>query len=199
MFEGRTTHILYALCAIAFVVIIARAYFNVKGTDALEATAPQSKVQAFAREQLNALQSPSFSGDLELCGIIFETSDGELGATSPRPGDEASCDIAYFDQPGMVPVASFHTHGKHSDKYDGEVPSTIDIRSDVASGMDGYVATPGGRFWHVDHASASTRMVCGEGCLTQDPNYVPCPGDRIAPSYTLMELERRFSTLREPC
>lgn len=194
-----TTRLLYALCAVAFVVIVARAYLNVKGPDALVATVPQSEVQAFAREQLEALQEPSFAGDLELCGIIFETADGELGVSRPREGDQASCDLNYFDEPGMVPVASFHTHGKHSEQYDGEVPSLVDISSDIESGMDGYVSTPGGRLWHIDHKARRARQVCGPGCLTQDPAYVPCPGDAIAENYSMEELDRRFSTPRDLC
>ena len=99
----------------------------------------------------------------------------------------------------MVPVASFHTHGRHSDQYDGEVPSTIDIQSDIASGLDGYIATPGGRLWFIDHEQGVARLACGPGCLTQDPSYVPCPGDTIASSYTIEELTRRFSTRRPIC
>ena len=197
--NASTTRIVFAVMAIAWVVIVARTYLNVKGTDALVPQLPQAQVQAFAREQLDALQQPSFEGDLELCGIIWETSEGTLGVSRPREGDEASCDLAYFDEPGMVPVASFHTHGRFSPRYDGEVPSLLDIQSDIASGIDGYIATPSGRFWHIDHQGQIARQVCGPGCLTQDPRYVPCPGDDIAQSYTPTQLSRRFSTPRNPC
>ncbi len=194
-----TTKIIFVVIAIAWVVIIARAYMNVKGTDGLLSIVPQIEVQEFARTQLDALQNQSFDGDLELCGIIFETSDHELGASRPTNGDVASCDIAFFDEPGMVPIASFHTHGKHSDKYDGEVPSLIDMRSDIATGMDGYIATPGGRLWHIDHEASEARMVCGPGCLTQDPDYRTCASDVIAQSYTVDELAARFSAIRKGC
>lgn len=197
--SASTLRIVYALCAVAFVVIVARAYMNVKGTDALQPTLPQSEVQSFARTELDKLQSRSFSDDLELCGIVFETSDGELGVSRPRDGDEASCDIAYFDEPGMVPVASFHTHGQHSLKYDGEVPSLVDIESDMATGMDGYIATPGGRFWHVDHETGIANLVCGEGCVSQDPNYTPCRSDVIPETLTVEQLRTRFSSPRLPC
>ena len=193
MFDQRTTRIVFALCALAWVVIVIRGLDNVKGTDALVATVPQEEVARFARAQLDALQPRSFAEDLELCGIVFETSDGELGASRSTTGDAASCDLNYFDEPGMVPVASFHTHGSHSRMYDGEVPSLTDIQSDVASGFDGYVATPGGRFWHVDHRQAEARLVCGPGCLRQDPAYEPCAGDRIEPVYSLDTLQNRFS------
>ena len=119
MAENRTTlRILYALCAIAFVVMVARAFLNVKGPEDFVVTVTQSEVQAFAREQLNAVQQRSFKGDVELCAIIFEDSNGDLGTTPVREGEKASCDIAYFDEPGMAPIASFHTHGAHDRDYD---------------------------------------------------------------------------------
>lgn len=199
MAKASSTRVLFALCAVAWVVIVARAYLNVKDTDALVAVVPQSEVQAFAREQLEALQAESFAGDLELCGIIFETSEGDLGVSRPRSGDRASCDLQYFDEPGMVPVASFHTHGKHSDEYDGEVPSLVDIQSDIASGIDGYISTPGGRFWHIDHRARTASQVCAPGCMTRDPTFVPCAGDPIPSRYTVRELQTRFSTPRPYC
>lgn len=194
-----TTHIFYGLCALAFVVIVARAYLNVKGPDALQPVVPQSEVQSFAREQLNALQERSFAENIELCGIIFETSEGELGASFPKGGDEATCDLIYFDEPGMVPIASFHTHGSWNPEYDSEVPSLTDIQSDIANGMDGYIATPGGRLWWVDHKKARARRACEAGCLIQDPNYRPCPADTIAESYSLEELALRFETTAPVC
>ncbi|MGB7417610.1 MAG: DUF4329 domain-containing protein [Erythrobacter sp.] len=190
---GRSTPLLFALCALAWVAIVARGYFDVKDVDALQPTLPQSEVQRFAREQLDTLQERSFASDRELCGIIYETSDGKLGASRSNDGDEASCDLRYFDEPGMVPVASFHTHGGHSRRYDGEVPSVIDLQSDIASGLDGYVSTPGGRFWHIDHEAGVANLVCGPGCVTQDPRYEPCNGDVIARSYSLQMLESRFA------
>lgn len=193
MLQGVSTRTVFIVIAIIWIAVVARAYFNVKGTDALQPSVPQSTVEEFARSELDALQRPSFANDQELCGIIFETSDGDLGVSRPTSGDQASCDISFFDEPGMVPVASFHTHGKHSDLYDGEVPSLVDIESDVALGMDGYIATPGGRFWYINHETAIASQVCGPGCLTQDPNFVPCPSDAIAMSYTLDELRARFS------
>ncbi|MEO0872315.1 MAG: DUF4329 domain-containing protein, partial [Pseudomonadota bacterium] len=112
---SRNTQILFGLMALAWVVIIIRAYLNVKTADDFVITVSQPEVESFARQQLNALQEQSFAEDIELCGIIFERSDGSLGASPPRPGDEASCGIKYFDEPGMRPVASFHTHAAQND------------------------------------------------------------------------------------
>jgi Domain of unknown function (DUF4329) len=192
MLSPQTNRIIYALCAIAFVVIVARAYMNVKGTDALQPVVPQSEVQSYARQQLDGLQTRSFAENIEVCGIIFETRDGELGTSFQSGGDEATCDLTFFDEPGMVPVASFHTHGSFSREYDGEVPSVTDIQSDISSGIDGYIATPGGRFWWVDHATGVARLVCGPDCLSQDPSYRPCARDVIARTYTINELAQRF-------
>ena len=197
--NSSTTRILYALCAIAFVVIVVRAYMNVKGADALQPVLPQSEVQAFARAQLDGLQDRSFAENIELCGIVFETSAGELGASFPRDGEEATCDLVYFDEPGMVPVASFHTHGRFNRDYDSEVPSITDIQSDMESGIDGYIATPGGRFWWVNHETGLASLVCGPGCLKQDANYRPCAGDEIAETYTIDKLAQRFSTPAPAC
>ncbi|MEL6239254.1 MAG: DUF4329 domain-containing protein [Pseudomonadota bacterium] len=188
---SRNTQIIFGLIAIAWVVIIARAYMNAKDADDFVITVSQGEVQSFAREQLNALQEQSFAEDIELCGIIFERSDGSLGASEPRPGDEASCGIAYFDEPGMRPVASFHTHAAQNDAYDSEVPSLLDMQSDASSGMDGYVATPGGRFWWVDAAGPRAVQVCGVGCLAQDPRYKPCPSSEPEKRYSYAEMAAR--------
>lgn len=194
-----TNRIIYIVCAIAFVVIVARAYSNVKGPDALQAVLPQEAVEAFAKEQLNAVQPRSFAENIELCGIIFEDDEAQLGMGRRTGGDEASCDLIYFDEPGMVPVASFHTHGSYGPQYDSEVPSVQDIQSDMASGIDGYVATPGGRFWHIDHETGTARLVCGEGCMLQDPDYRSCAGDKIADRYTIQTLRERFSASNPSC
>ncbi|MEM1051997.1 MAG: DUF4329 domain-containing protein [Pseudomonadota bacterium] len=199
MRSGRYIRLIYALCAVAFVVVIFRAFYNVKGSDALQPVVPQAEVQAFAREQLNALQARSFSENIELCGIIYETAEGELGASRKTGGDEATCDLTYFDEPGMVPIASFHTHGRYSREYDGEVPSITDIQSDISSGIDGYISTPGGRFWRVDHDTGVAELICGPDCMIQDPTYQPCTTDIIEDLYTIETLAQRFSSPTPAC
>jgi len=187
----RLTRLLFIAIGIVWLVIIVRALVNVKGPEDFVITVTQAEVQDFARVQLGALQLRSFAENIELCGIIFERSDGSLGASRPREGDEASCGIAYFDEPGMRPVASFHTHGGASPRYDSEVPSLLDLRSDLASGMDGYVATPGGLFWRVDARVPEAILICGQGCLAQDPAYRPCPALDPRSRYTLAQLAAR--------
>lgn len=191
MFEGRNAKLVYTAIAIIWVVIVVRAAFNVKGPEDFVVTVPQSEVQAFARAQLNAMQTRSFAEKVELCAIVFETSTGELDATEVKVGDEATCDLRYFDEPGMAPLASIHTHGAFDENYDSEVPSLIDLEGDIESQIDGYVATPGGRMWRIDWRQERAVQVCAEGCLQQDPSYRPCPGDPIAPVYSSPQLTAR--------
>lgn len=191
MFEGRNAKLVYTAIAIIWVVIVVRAAFNVKGPEDFVVTVVQSEVQAFARERLNAMQARSFAEKVELCAIVFETSTGELDTTEVKVGDEATCDLRYFDEPGMAPLASIHTHGAFDENYDSEVPSLIDLEGDIESQIDGYVATPGGRMWRVDWRQERAMQVCSEGCLQQDPAYRPCPGDPIAPAYSSPQLTAR--------
>lgn len=191
MFEGRNAKLVYTAIAIIWVVIVVRAAFNVKGPEDFVVTVAQSEVQAFARERLNAMQARSFTEKVELCAIVFETSTGDLDATEVKVGDEATCDLRYFDEPGMAPLASIHTHGAFDENYDSEVPSLIDLEGDIESQIDGYVATPGGRLWRVDWQQERAVLVCAEGCLRQDPAYRPCPGDLIAPAYSSPQLTAR--------
>lgn len=191
MFEGQNAKLVYAALAILWVVIVVRAATNATQPEDFAVTVSQSEVQAFARERLDAMQARSFAEKVELCAIIFEDSDGDLGATRVRAGAEATCDLRYFDKPGMAPLASVHTHGAFDQEYDSEVPSLIDLESDIESEIDGYVATPGGRLWRVDWQQEQAVLICREGCLQQDPAYRPCPDDLIASAYSLAQLAAR--------
>lgn len=162
-------------------------------------TVTPSQVQAFAKRQLSQLQQQSFDQNTELCQIIFEDSDGDLGTSPIIEGATASCDIIYFDEPGMAPIASLHTHGGFDEEYDSEVPSVLDMESDIASRMDGYVATPGGRMWQIDWVGQQTVMVCGTNCLPQDRKYQVCAAHEPAQSYTLVALRERFETDMGAC
>lgn len=191
MFEGRNAKLIYAAIAIVWVVIVVRAASDRKDEGDFIVTVPKAEVQAFARNQLDAMQARSFAEKVELCAIIYEDSEGELGASRMLAGDEATCDLRYFDQPGMAPLASIHTHGAFDENYDSEVPSLIDLEGDIADELDGYVATPGGRLWRIDWREERAELVCREGCLPQDPDYRPCLGDKIAIAYSRPQLAAR--------
>jgi len=191
MFEGPRMKLVYAAIAILWVAIVVHSVSTRKGPEDFVVTVSQGQVQDFARERLGAMQARSFAERVELCAIIFEDSAGALHSSEVRAGDEATCDLRYFDEPGMAPLASIHTHGPFDEDYDSEVPSLIDLDGDVESGMDGYVATPGGRLWRSDWRSGRAVLVCGEGCLAQDPAYRDCPDHAVAASFTRAELAAR--------
>ncbi len=86
-------------------------------------------------------------------------------------------------------VASFHTHGSYSPYYASEWPTTQDVLTDASTGIDGYIATPGGRLWHVDTDTMTVRDLCGRGCLPQDPRYVASEDGPLRPTLTFRQLQ----------
>ncbi|SEW15433.1 protein of unknown function [Cognatiyoonia koreensis] len=151
------------------------------------AAAPVEERDAFARQFLNGIQASSIAQSRELCGY-FVLSRGQLIATPPRRGTEASCDY------GPIPigtVASYHTHGSYGAQYDNEVPSGFDLISAIDVQFDDYVSTPGGRLWRVDGKTGTATQLCGLGCLVSDPNFVPRDEGNVRPVYTVATLRRR--------
>jgi len=147
---------------------------------------------AFVTEILSELQPPSFAENVEYCGVIGFDVDGDLVASPISRGDESSCLVEY-DGPVEVAIASFHTHAAFSLDYSSEFPSVGDVEGDEAEGIDGYVATPGGRLWYIDTAEdIIISQICGVGCLPSDPNFVPGADGKIEQSYTYNELVTFF-------
>jgi hypothetical protein len=161
---------------------------------AAPAAAQDAREVALAREILAGAQAPSFQRNREYCGTIGADRNGRLLHSEPRRGGRDSCTPR--DHPDAWDVfASFHTHGGFDPEADSEVPSVYDVQSDMAEGLDGYVATPGGRLWFIDGQTGVVRQICGLGCLPADPDFVPGLFGPIATRYTLSELDRRERTL----
>ena len=134
-----------------------------------EATATGAEL-AFVSDLLSDLQQRSFAGNREYCGYMGLDADGRLTSTPAVAGGEASCSLPRVPA-GMSVLASFHTHSTYRPYYASEWPTAQDVATDRASGIDGYISTPGGRLWHVDTDTMTVRLLCGPGCLPQDPNY----------------------------
>lgn len=132
--------------------------------------AQDADLQRFARGVLGDLQAPSIRANREYCGLIGVSAEGQLVATRPRKGRRESCLPRDFPDLSVEVVASYHTHGAFAD-IGGEVPSPEDVLGDAEEGIDGFVSTPGGRFWFVDGARREVRLICGEGCLPRDARY----------------------------
>lgn len=147
---------------------------------------------ALAKATLSALQAPSFAEDREFCGYFAYDAQEALVATPATRGQRDSC---LYDGPeeGFVMVLSFHTHGRFDTEYAAEIPSVSDIEADEAEGIDGFVATPGGRLWYVDTTDMIVRQICGLGCLPQDPRFIEGDAGPVALSYSYDELRHQES------
>lgn len=143
---------------------------------------------ALARNVLMRLQSLSFSKGREYCGYLGLTRDGALVASVAVPGDLASCDAAFPHD--IAVVASYHTHGAFDAGYYNELPSTIDVDGDSDFYMNGYIATPGGRFWFVDGRNRRVHQICGAGCLPVAPGFRKGADGTIAEQYSYDGLRR---------
>lgn len=158
---------------------------------ATPALAQDTAESALARAVLSQLQPLSFANNIEYCGYIGLDDDGQLIASAATPGDEGSC---LSEDPVEIAVitASYHTHGAYSPDYDSEIPSGDDVEGDEAEGIDGYVATPGGRFWFIDTTDLVISQICGIGCLPADPAFQPGDWGPIAQSYSYDQLIERL-------
>lgn len=144
----------------------------------------------FARATLNSIQEPSFAENREFCGFISVDAFGRFMATEPIQGRANQC-VARLPRGDFTVLASYHSHGAYAEDYDSEVPSYQDLASDITAGIDGYVATPGGRMWYIDSALKRTRLVCGPNCLISDPDYRPQVFDPLRSQYSLQDLAKR--------
>lgn len=151
------------------------------------AAAPSAEEIAFARFFLDHLQHRSFLEGREFCGFFGRDRAGRIVATKPRRGGRTTCYLG-GSLPGVIFFATYHTHAGYDPATYDEVPSTNDLRSDNARGVDGYISTPGGRLWFSHGASLTAWQICGPGCLPQDPRYRPDPAFPVAERYTLDEL-----------
>lgn len=144
----------------------------------------------FAIAFLDTIQADSITARREFCGYFFRDATGQIGATAPRAGTFATCNMPAPSRFSGV-FASYHTHGAYGARYDNEVPSVTDIQSDVQLGMNGYISTPGGRVWRVNQRTRDTQQLCGLGCVTQDPGFVPRNEEEVLERFSLIQLSLR--------
>lgn len=133
------------------------------------------------------LQQRSFAHDVEYCGYVGRDLAGNLVLTQVNRGGRNGCTPAPPDQM-LELVASVHTHGAYSPEVPAEFPTSLDMDSDAREGVNGYVATPGGRLWYIDSTERVAFQLCGLGCLPQDPDFRAGDDGAIAQRYTYDEL-----------
>ena len=143
--------------------------------------------EALIRSVFADLNPTSIEQNVEFCGYIGFTADGELAYSQPTRGDEGSC---LSDDPTNLELitASYHTHGGFFPDYSNELPSGTDMEGDEDEGIDGWVATPGGRLWYIDTTDMVTFQICGIGCLPSDPEFIAGDSGIIEQSYSYDDL-----------
>lgn len=139
------------------------------------------------RRSMDAPQRASFDRNREHCAYLGRTAGGRLEITPFRKGGRNGC-RPRWPEAGFEPIASIHTHGAYDPDVPAEFPTTRDIDVDAAEGVNGYVATPGGRLWYLDSEAGLAVQVCGLGCLTSDPDFHAGDDGVIATRYTYNEL-----------
>lgn len=131
------------------------------------------KLDQVAEAALDNAQSLSLRHNREYCGYIAFDGKDRLRFTAPLQGDVATC------TPPEVPyswelIASYHTHGALDPNeldVSYELPSGDDLRGDMDEGVDGYLATPGGRFWFIDTQDQVVIMLGGIGYFEPDRHF----------------------------
>ncbi|MCY6379602.1 DUF4329 domain-containing protein [Hoeflea prorocentri] len=151
---------------------------------------PMEEVDAFAIKHLDSIQPRSIRDRAEYCGLFFHDSQGQLAATPARKGGPDGCTPEIGPDDADI-IASYHTHGAFSPEADTEVPSVDDLTADFMEGIDGYVATPGGRVWLNLLEEEITVELCGPGCIHTDPAFRPCPAFEPEAEYTIKGLVER--------
>ena len=143
------------------------------------------------KEVFAELQPRSIRWNREYCGYIGYDADGTLAASRPTPGKRDAC-LPEDPENLQTIVASYHTHGAFSTDYANEVPSGEDMEGDEDEGIDGWVATPGGRLWYIDTEDMVTTQICGIGCLPMDEDFLPGDMGHIAQSYSYEALVKKL-------
>lgn len=140
----------------------------------------------FVKATLSNLQTISIAENREYCGYIILTTSGEYKASPPKRGRKGYCVTKDLGEDVQI-LASYHTHGAYSERFESELPSSDDLLSDIEEAVDGYIATPGGRIWYNDATTETSALLCAD-CITADPNYDPLDIPDIQQKYTLDEL-----------
>ena len=186
----------YALCAVAFAAIF-YAQLTRERAPARERVVSTSALTDYARATLAEIQPRSIANNQEYCGVIFEDEEGNLQTSTIYAGERAACALDWGVPLGYHVVASFHSHGGFDTQYASEIPSSLDLATDIDARIDGFVGTPGGRIWHNRWQEEATELACGEACLPVDPRYETfkrSSGQRlnIARRYSMTELNSLF-------
>ena len=196
MGDMSSNRLIYALCAVAFATVVFSLLTRGR-PPARERVVSTEQLTSYARATLAEIQPRSIANNQEYCGVIFEDEEGNLQTSKIYAGERAACALDWGVPLGYYVVASFHSHGGFDTQYASEIPSSLDLATDIDARIDGFVGTPGGRIWHNRWQNEATELACGEACLPVDPRYEAfkrTSGQRlnIARRYSMDELNNLF-------
>lgn len=135
-------------------------------------TPPDPAEVAMLRARMEPIQHLSFAARYEYCGYLGRDGDDQPVFTEIIRGHHNGC-TPEIPQAGVKLIASLHTHGAYDPTVPAEFPTALDMRSDHDEGVNGYIATPGGRLWYIDSRAMLAVQICGLACLPQDPDFRP--------------------------
>ena len=121
-----------------------------------------------AREVLNDINPTSILLNREFGGFVYRLPDGSFYYTAPYPGTAHSVRVLPFFvivPPGATATAGYHTHAAFDPRFRSEEFSQADINVSEALSIDGYLATPAGRFWYYDHVADQRAELGGPGTI----------------------------------
>lgn len=133
-------------------------------------TPPAPEEVEMLKARLGPIQHLSFAARYEYCGYLGRQPDGTPAFTQILRGHHDGC-TPEMPGDGFALIASLHTHGAYDRTVPAEFPTALDMRSDRREGVNGYIATPGGRLWYIDSRAMLAVQLCGPGCLPQDPAF----------------------------
>ncbi|MBI6628593.1 DUF4329 domain-containing protein [Pontibaca salina] len=146
----------------------------------------QAEIDA-VKARLAPIQLLSFATGREYCGYLGELANERLFFTEMIRGGHDGCTPRLPRRAAQV-RASLHTHGAYDPSVPAEFPTVLDMDSDAREGVNGYVATPGGRLWYINSRALVAIQICGEGCLPQDERFRTGDDGPIRNRYTREEL-----------
>ncbi len=129
--------------------VVAVAAIASSGSDSNDSSTRSQSEREAAFIVLNGINPTSVRENREYGGWVYRNQDNTYGSSNPVRGEAASVTLPNPETStpsGSRITASYHTHAGFDPRFDNENFSPQDIRSDIALGIGGYLATPGGSF-----------------------------------------------------
>ena len=160
---------------------------------------PITNVTFIDSAELDARLSKDPNVDTKAPGAPPQPSASDAAKEVPSPDDRtdsgAAAELARVAPPDERPDKPESTFSNPTnvptedpEPTIAEVPSPNDMVITFSIGLDGYVATPGGRLWRMNAQAQNTVLLCDTGCLLADPRFVEDPRLEIRPVFTLRSL-----------